>query len=477
VNPRFVFVTDNFEVVRLSETKKYTVTGGVTNSDGSQISDGRLAGNYRVPVPQEVILLNLDSDNTYMNITTGFVSIFVKVMNVAEGYLYFSEDASTYSINYDYYNYQKYASIYFVNVKGFNGVTIKDGIIKFPKQYTEVRQSLRDLQTNYPNIIRAHSSGIVELVDLEIVGGIDYSESYDSMIYATDSIISIDKCKIRGGSTVAIRIACSASSSTPPTTYSSQLHVRDSEFSDIGGYCLMGDQNTIVTCTESRFRDVGFYRTSSACVYAVGKFYIARNNFINYGYSAVQVGWNGNYIGNHTGAVEYNYCKFEPEYMAEAENLVPMDGGAIYSGANSNGIYIRFNRVVNYTGRHINRGIYMDDGCYDFYVIGNVVENVPKSYAISAILGSGRTGAPNGYNINKHVLHNVFEGTICVEGDTEKEDNGCKVGYNIRVSGFDSKGDSIKNIPYMENILELKGLSLVDGTVHTPLDLSKWGII
>jgi len=70
--------------------------------------------------------------------------------------------------------------------------------------------------------------------------------------------------------------------------------------------------------------------------------------------------------------------------MLKAKDDVASDYGTIYIGTNCDGEYIRFNRIVNYTGRGANRGIYGDDGAHDIYIIGNIIENVPNSYSIDA---------------------------------------------------------------------------------------------
>lgn len=82
-----------------------------------------------------------------------------------------------------------------------------------------------------------------------------------------------------------------------------------------------------------------------------------------------------------------------------------------------------------------NRGIFCDDGAYNFEIYGNLITNIANSYCIDSrrVAGvensSSRGANVNRSNVNNHIYGNVVDGPIRFNA-REGNDHGCLLGVN-----------------------------------------------
>lgn len=107
-------------------------------------------------------------------------------------------------------------------------------------------------------------------------------------------------------------------------------------------------------------------------------FLVARNRFCNFCYSAIGVGlWYGTKPnGPITGQVANNDISFDADYYEDYILHTLMDGGAIYTWTQCDGVTITGNRINRYRGMKDYRGIFCDDGGKNITLSGNTISNI-----------------------------------------------------------------------------------------------------
>lgn len=234
------------------------------------------------------------------------------------------------------------------------------------------------------------------------------------------------------------------------------IHISNCEFRNIKSVAvyMMQTSNVVVTnnCFEDCYTDVvlAIQKVKNTIVtdnyfYKVGKdlrssyaircqssnFYVARNTIVDFGMGGIGVG-KGRSEGDEPGSgiVEDNVLYFSDQHHDWCASNSLIDGGAIYLWTRHSGTTIRYNRIHNYTGADSNRGIYCDDGTYNFSIYGNVITSITNyNYIDSRLVPS--TKFPT--NTNNVMIYNIVEGNYQFEGRTEPE-NGCVKGQNIVLS-------------------------------------------
>lgn len=172
------------------------------------------------------------------------------------------------------------------------------------------------------------------------------------------------------------------------------------------------------TVTDNDFSDCGGSMLQTFCVNCKGKdYYVARNRFRNFGYSAIGLGiWHGHQKGyESSGVVERNEMWYDADYLAHKERHTLMDAGAIYLWTKHDDCRIRYNYIHDYGGVAENRGIFCDDGAYNFSLTGNVIINVVDDYSIDSRNCQGNF--PYG-NQNILIADNIVSSPIKFEGGT-----------------------------------------------------------
>jgi len=195
---------------------------------------------------------------------------------------------------------------------------------------------------------------------------------------------------------------------------------------------------------------------NSFCISCHGNdFLISGNSFEDFGYGGIAcgVGYKSKKTELCMGIVEDNTLSYSQEYLDNLKDHSLMDSGAIYLSTKSDGIIIRNNRVKNYSGSYYNRGIFCDDGAYNFELYGNVITGITNGYCIDSWRNAGveeaktpGTGIQRS-NVNISIHDNIIDGNIRFNGN-ESTDNGCRFGgnYILLADGEDFPKNDIKNV-------------------------------
>lgn len=210
-----------------------------------------------------------------------------------------------------------------------------------------------------------------------------------------------------------------------------------------------------------------------------------------------------------SGIVEYNDISLSPAFYNNADHLVVIDGGAIYIATNNGNVekpldtetfinknvgrtlddtnvcVVRLNHTKNYRGRGSNRGIFCDDDAYNFLLLGNIIENTPNDFSISARYAGANRSSFYSDGYNKKVFYNVvdngfrFEGKITSVnklGDGEKFD-GCEMKYNLYLNKYGNLSNIIRYISREDNVyIDDSGFFTTDGRIDSAYNIKEWNI-
>ncbi len=217
------------------------------------------------------------------------------------------------------------------------------------------------------------------------------------------------------------------------------LHVENCIFSDCHHSGVRADnecKNTHVINNE--FLRMGGRMAFTHCIAVRGEnYYVFGNTLVNFGYSGIGVGvpFSSQKNNPSCGVVENNSLTYDTDYMANIANYGMMDSGAIYLWTKNDGAVIRGNRIIGYSGMSQNRGVFCDDGAFNFEISGNVIININNGFCIDSwrcasveekyTVGSGIKKS----NVNISIHDNVVNGSIRFAGN-ESVENGCVFGNN-----------------------------------------------
>lgn len=499
--------------------KEFT-TGGVTYHFNENT-----VYHCKFQLPTELEDLEIASvDNVFVNLTTDWMSVQAKVTKAENGWLFFDyvQQEKDYNVNqvlftnyigidndwhvvHNRTNRDFFTSFYLINyqqednhsclIKTINSV---DTLI-FPSRYSEVGETFKPLfEFSY--------SGIrLKIFDATLVG---YSIVKTRSGANSNDIVVLDGCTIKGCVNTAIFVR----------NYGSEAYVNNCEIygCDMDGISCWYNSKLIVT--NSYIHDMGARRNNSYCVVSYGSYYIAHNRIVDFGYAAIHAGIyqqdqptkdtvTGDFTSTGTyypcgGIIEYNTIyQTEDYFQNKAQHMVCMDAGAIYCGIHMDEMIIRHNIVYNYTGRFANRGIYLDGGCYNYYMYSNIIANV-SHLAIKAYFAEDNQyyGLPYTLdNVSKYILNNYCENGIELGGRTNYpvdtgqyyigeespdgsgwngqalEDNDCYLGHNIintQMQTIDNSISGIKDTNMEEQYFI--NIPAYQGAFSTTLGIKEW---
>lgn len=357
---------------------------------------------------------------TYLQLTEWYQSGTYKVTKVDGHYVYFIADDlapglsayGDYNVNYDYTIVKVFPRFRVCNLNDeTSGVNVHKGQ-RVQKDFYE-----SEAYTFLKLYGAAYKS--VDVTGFRFFGNAGGGMLISMLGSRSSEGISVLNCEFRNIKSVAIYMM-----------HTSGVSVTNNSFEDCYSDVVLAiDQvkNTIVI--DNYFKNVGKgLRSCFAIRCQSANFYVARNTIVDYGLGGIGVG-KGSSEGFEAGSgiVEDNVLYYTDAHhkWSAANGLI--DGGAIYLWTRNDGTTIRYNRIHNYTGAHSNRGIYCDDGAFNFSIYGNVITGVSNSNYIDS-----RLNQINGFptNTNNVMMYNIVEGRYKFEGDT-KAGNGCVKGQNI----------------------------------------------
>lgn len=369
---------------------------------------------------------NTDFSNAYILIPHWYQSSVYKVDKIDGKYIYFTSDdlkASSYggyNVNDDY-NYGKKEIRYkLCNVEtGDNFLRIIRGKVHLPKGVAEVWEGKSRRFLTIQNC----KFSAVDIEGIEFRGNA-FAES-KPVIYFKDTDceeIRIHKCSFYGMRGNVISIAA-----TP------NVRIDNNVFLDCYYYGIKSNNESANTVVEKNsFKSMGKRMNNTFCVVCRGTdYHVADNTFLNFGYGGVGTGiWYKNKMKLPcSGVIENNELSFDQKYFNNIDNYGIMDGGAIYLWTKNAHSVIRYNNIHDISGMKSNRGIFCDDGAYNFEVYGNVIMGIANSRCIDSrrMANVERTKTPESgidkANVNIVIRDNIVDGGIRFEAHEEAGNN------------------------------------------------------
>lgn len=386
---------------------------------------------------QRIETASNDTLATYILIPCWYKASINKVTQIEDSYIYFiSNNLSKnfnnkwYNINNDY-NYGKCPIRYkLCNVDSDDSdFRIEDYRVQLKERNATVREGYA---MNFMTIEDCEIASIV-LEDLCICGN-SYGKNMPliNLTKVKSSGIKISHCTFAGIRGDVIHV-----------NESNNTSIKENVFHDCYGYGIKADNLSKKTDVEDNlFFNMDKEMRGSTCIYCCGQdYYIANNSMKDFGYGGIRVGvgYSKNKKQPCTGVVEYNEMTYTDAYVREIENHSLMDGGAIYLNTKNDKAVIRNNYIHNYVGRKDNRGIFCDDGSFNFEIYENIITGNLNCYSIDSrrVNYVEEPHTPNSgiirANIKNKIYNNFVQAPIRFEGH-EDIDNGCIKGVNYYLS-------------------------------------------
>lgn len=381
---------------------------------------------------QEALPEDTDYSHAYILVTQWYLSGVYKVSKIVGRYIYFVVDnlaagyKKGYNINNDY-NYKGMNPRYkLCNVDvGENCLRIEKGKVVLPADI----QWAREGTSNRFIIVGTCSLKSIEFSGIKFWGsGNRKNASALSFSDVDVQRLGVSECEFIGFRSAVMNFAGAHNASVENNLFRSCY---------LDGISSNNSSRKTVV-KGNKFYDMGKRMMNSKCVSCRGaNFLVSGNYFEDYGYSGIAAGewYKASKKYECSGVVEKNTLVYTPDYKEGAVNHGLMDSGAIYLWTKSDGIVIRNNRIDGYSGMGSNRGIFCDDGAYNFEITGNVITGVVNSYCIDSRrypASEDRNTPGTGIartNVNNVIQDNIVDGRIRFVGH-EDADNGCVYGSN-----------------------------------------------
>lgn len=415
-------------------------------------------------------LASVANGATHILIPHWFQSSIYKIDKITGNYIYFTATDLKISYNKGYnvnddYNFGKQAIRYKLsNAKGNkNSVRITEGKVFLPEGVSDVREGFANRLILIQNC---------NLHSLEITGIKFYGNSninYRSAIYfnnVTCREVWLHDCEFSSMRSNVLTV-----SSSP------NVRVENNLFSDCYSNGIQSDNNSGNTVIkDNTFMNMGKSMQNSFCIVCRGdNFHISGNKMIDFGYGGIGVGvWyknNKNYQCD--GLVENNELAYSETYMENIAEYGIMDSGAIYVWTKTDGVVIRHNYIHNYAGVYGNRGIFCDDGAFNYQIYGNIILSISNSYCIASrreasveMSKTPESGIVKS-NVNNVIRDNIIDGDILFAGHEDKN-NGCVKGANyiLMKKGGKAPKNTIRNIVNPEEDIPLEFVGLANGKLY-----------
>ena len=377
---------------------------------------------------------------SYIQITSWYVSYIYKVDKIEDGYIYFTANnlaagfMSGWNINNDYNFAKKYPRYRLSNVEGRESPVFLDNWAFFSTDNSSALyecKATRFLVLGYGTKLKS-----VEINGLRFVGNAYNGEDGVMDFKSPDCSCVVKDCEFEGiyGSRVM------------SVGNKNNVSITGCTFTECYESCIISSHSSENTSiTNNKFSNCGLGMMNSACVRCYGtNYYIGNNTFVNYGYSAIGLGYGAGNKHEHeiSGIVEYNTLLYTDDYMVQLPQKTLMDGGAIYISTQNDNTTIRYNTIRNYSGMHENRGIYCDDGASNLKIYGNVVTGISNFHCIESRRVAAVESKSGPSNTGNVIRDNIVDGDILFVG-REGGNNGCEYGTNYFL--IDRNEDRPKN--------------------------------
>lgn len=407
---------------------------------------------------------NIDFSNAYILIPHWYQSSVYKVDKIDGKYIYFTVDDlkessfGGYNVNDDYNYGKKEVRYKLCNVEtGDDYLRITNGKVHLPKDITAVWEG----KTHRFLTIQNCTLSTIELKGIDFRGNA-FAESNPAIYFKNTECkeIRIHKCSFYGMRGNVISIAA-----TP------NVKIDNNKFEECYYYGVQSDNACANTVVEKNcFESIGKRMNNTFCVVCRGTdYYVSDNTFLNFGYGGIGTGvWYKSKMKQPcSGVIENNELSFDQNYIDNIDNYGIMDGGAIYLWTKNAGSVIRYNDIQGFSGKQSNRGIFCDDGAYNFEIYGNVITGIANSHCFDsrrmANVESSKTPESDidKANVNIVIRDNIVDGGIRFEAH-EEAGNGCVKGANYILLSKDGRmpENVISNVADIEDdiVLEFNGM-------------------
>lgn len=387
---------------------------------------------------------------SYILIPHWFQTSVYPIDKIEGRYIYFSANDLKksfllgYNVNGDYLYGSKSIRYKLFNAKDANDcLRIINGLVSLPSGLS----SARECGIHRYITIQNCSFRSVEIKGIKFWGN---NYAYDNPAISVNNVncgkLSIIGCEFRGMRGDVITIVSS-----------SNIYIEGNAFNDCYLYGVQSDnQSSNIIVKDNTFTDMGKRMHNTFCVLCHSKnFLISDNKMTDFGYGGIGVGvhYKSNMTNPCYGIVENNELSYTEGYMAEIDNYGIMDSGAIYVMTKNDGTIIRNNFIHNYSGMKDNRGIFCDDGAYNFQIYENVIIGIANSYCIDSrrVASVERKKTPESgiekANINIVIRDNIVDGQIRFEAHEDKN-NRCVKGANYVIKKNNRKipQNTLKNV-------------------------------
>lgn len=358
------------------------------------------SGLCRLRAPKVEARAEKDCARTYIRLTEAYRSGVYKVQKISGGYIYFIADdlekisAVGYNVNADL--------IYGAKRPRFSLLNGRSAVPPRGSSVHECEASRFLLIGNSP------------FRSLE-VSGVSFAGSGPQGAVIELYKMNAGKALIHGCSFTALK------SRGISISESHHVTIRGNHFSDLySDGIVMDNLASEVTVEENLFERCGLGMMNSFCVYCRGDGYRIKGNvFRDFGYCGIALGgWYREKMEQPSrGVVEGNELFYTAGYLAEKEKHTLMDSGAIYLYTQNDAVEICRNKVHDIDGMKDNRGIFCDDGAYNFNIHDNEVYGIRNSWCIDSrrVLPKDLPDNIKRTNFNNHIDHNKVDGRIRFE--------------------------------------------------------------
>jgi len=322
-----------------------------------------------------------------------------------------------------------------------HGILIRGGKMYIPKSIGKVTECRFDRFISLVNI--SLNKFIVKGV--EFIGGA-YVNGSSGLIYlskANNGLTRIEKCKFTNIGSRVIRINDSVKGND---------NTKNVEFVDnvvegtLGSAISTGRYHDVLKVVGNVFSDIGRSHGQSECILGQGtNIYIGHNKFFDFNYTGVRCGvWDSTnkvqYDDTTTAIIEFNEFFHTEKYKSERFEHVLMDGAPIYMSNRNMGLIIRYNFVHDVIGwRDRYAGIYLDGGCQNASVYGNLIINSASNGVYIMFRESTYNDYLSACNLNNACVGNITDRSIWFDGnphlDGEEQDAPSSSDYEQAVVG------------------------------------------
>lgn len=353
----------------------------------------------------------------YILITRDWTSARHKVLKVCDGWLYFhldSEDLhSERDPNIDNKLYGISIRYRLINSPFSKGVHITDGMLYVPKRYKSIRINkggyllhMNNCVFNYFEIKGFKLSGLSQCPI-----GI-YNSTFNTGLFVHHNTF-----------TYLSGLAFS-------TVNCNNICFSDNIISNSRSRTL-GFSGTNFTICRNHLKNIGWMSNTAAIAAGGENLHICDNVIEDFNYSAINCGTRSAIRDGIklTYIIERNLIRLDKEYTKYYYHNTLADGGAIYIGPSCTQGIIRYNVIQDIKGVNGNRGIFLDDGCKNLAIYGNLIVNTENYYDIDLRLVKTLEKDIPDHNTNNSVFYNIMTGGYRFE-DTGENSN-CVGGENF----------------------------------------------